>query len=59
MANLEIKKTYSVGGVNYESKEEAMRAMAMEVLNTEIPKGFDNVVANASQIIKALKVLEK
>lgn len=59
MVNLEVKKTYSVGGVNYESKDEAMRAMAMEVLNTEISKGFDNVVANASQIIKALKVLGK
>ena len=59
MANLEIKKTYTVGGVNYESKEEALRAMAMEVLNTEIPKGFDNVIQNASEIIKALRVLGK
>ena len=59
MANLEVKKTYTVGGVNYESKEEALRAMAMEVLNTEIPKGFDNVIQNASEIIKALRVLGK
>jgi hypothetical protein len=59
MANLEVKKTYTVGGVNYESKEEALRAMAMEVLNTEIPKGFDNVIQKTPEIIKALRVLGK
>lgn len=57
--NLEIKKTYTVGGVNYESKEEALRAMAMEVLNTEIPKGLTNVIEKAPEIMKALRVLGK
>lgn len=59
MSNLEVKKTYSVGGVNYENKDEAMRALAMEVLYNEIPKGYDNVIAKAPEIIKALKTLGK
>ena len=59
MKNLEIKKTFSVNGKEYESKEEAMKALALEVLNTEIPKGVQNVIENAVQIIQALKVLNR
>ena len=59
MKNLEIKKSYNVGGVDYESKEEAMKALAMEVLHTEIPKGYDNVIEKAAEIIQALKVISK
>jgi hypothetical protein len=59
MKNLEIKKTFSVNGKEFNSKEEAMKALAMEVLNTEIPKGVDNVIENAVQIIQALKVLNR
>jgi hypothetical protein len=59
MKNLEIKKTFSVNGKEYSSKEEAMKALAMEVLETEIPKGVDNVIQNAVQIIQALKVLNR
>ena len=59
MKNLEIKKTFSVNGKEYESKEEAMKALAMEVLNTEIPKGVESVIENAASIIGALKVLNR
>ena len=59
MKNLEIKKTFSVNGKEYESKEEALKSLAMEVLNTEIPKGVDNVIQNAVQIIQALKVINR
>ena len=59
MKNLEIKKTFSVNGKEYSSKEEAMKALALEVLNTEIPKGVQNVIENATQIIQALKVLNR
>ena len=59
MKNLEIKKTFSVNGKEYGSKEDAMKALAMEVLNTEIPKGVDNVIENAVQIIQALKVVNR
>jgi len=59
MKNLEIKKTFSVNGKEYGSKEEAMKALAREVLNTEIPQGVQNVIEKASQIIQALKVLNR
>ena len=59
MKNLEIKKTFSVNGKEYSSKEEAMKALAMEVLNTEISKGVSNVIQNAASIIQALKVLNR
>ena len=59
MKNLEIKKTFSVNGKEFNSKEEAMKALALEVLNTEIPKGVENVIINAVQIIQALKVLNR
>jgi hypothetical protein len=59
MKNLEIKKTFSVNGKEYGSKEEAMKALAMEVLNTEIPLGVDNVIEKAPQIIQALKVINR
>jgi hypothetical protein len=59
MKNLEIKKTFSVNGKEYSSKEEAVKALALEVLNTEIPKGVDNVIQNAASIIQALKVVNR
>jgi hypothetical protein len=59
MKNLEIKKTFSVNGKEFNSKEEAMKALAMEVLQTEIPKGVDNVIQNAASIIQALKVVNR
>ena len=59
MKNLEIKKTFSVNGKEFNSKEEAMKALAMEVLNTEIPKGVSNVIQNAASIIQALKVVNR
>ena len=59
MKNLEIKKTFSVNGKEYSSKEEAMKALALEVLNTEIPRGVDNVIQNAASIIQALKVVNR
>ena len=59
MKNLEIKKTFSVNGKEYDSKESAMKALAREVLDTEIPKGVQNVIENAAQIIQALKVLKR
>ena len=59
MKNLEIKKTFSVNGKEYSSKEEAMKALALEVLNTEIPKGVQNVIEKAPQIIQALKIVNR
>ena len=59
--NMEIKvsKVFKVGGVEYASKEEAMKASAMEILNTQIPLGLKNVVEKAEEIIKALQIVGK
>ena len=59
MKNLEIKKTFSVNGKEYDSKDAAMKALALEVLNTEIPKGVESIIENAAQIIQALKVIKR
>ena len=57
MKNLTIKKTYSVNGVDFDTKEEAQIAMAKLVLDTEIPKGFQNVIDKAPEIISALRII--
>jgi len=56
-SNLEIKRSYSVDGVEYDSKEAAKSALAMSILNTHIPAGIDAVIANADDIVKAIKVV--
>ena len=56
---IKVSKEFKVGGVEYSSKEEAIKAGAMELLNTEIPKGLDNVLAKAEEIIKALQIVNK
>ena len=56
---IKVSKVFKVGGVEYSSKEEAVKAGAMELLNTEIPKGLENVLAKAEEIIKALQIVNK
>jgi hypothetical protein len=57
--NLQITKTFKVGDKEYNSKEEAMGALAMEVLEKEVALGVDNVISKASEIIQALRVIKK
>ena len=57
--NLQITKTFRVGDKDYSSKDEALKALAREVLDTEIPKGVENVIEKAAQIIQALKVVNR
>ena len=57
--NLEITKTFKVGDKEYGSKEEAMKALATEVLEREIPLGVQNVIFKASEIIQALRIIKK
>ena len=57
--NLQITKTFRVGDKDYNSKDEALKALAREVLETEIPKGVDNVIEKAASIIQALKVVNR
>jgi len=56
-SNLEIKRTFSVDGVEYDTKEAAKSALAMSILNTHIPRGLDDVIANADDIVKALRIV--
>ena len=55
--NLEIKRTFTVDGVEFDSKEEAKAALAMSILNTHIPLGVDAVIANADDIVRALRLV--
>ena len=57
--NLQITKTFKVGDKEYNSKEEAMAALAREVLEREIPLGVQNVISKASEIIQAIRVIKK
>jgi hypothetical protein len=57
--NLQITKTFKVGDKEYTSKDEAMKALALEVLEKEVSLGVDNVISKASEIIQALRVIKK
>jgi hypothetical protein len=57
MKNLTIKKTYSVNGIEFETKEAARVALARQILDTEIALGVENVINKAPEIISALKIV--
>jgi hypothetical protein len=57
--NLQVTKTFKVGDKEYTSKEDAMKALATEVLEREIPLGVNNVISKANEIIQALRVIKK
>jgi hypothetical protein len=57
--NLEIKKTFNVGGVEYNSKDEAMKALAMEILTSTVEKGIEEVIQNSGEVIKALRIIKR
>jgi hypothetical protein len=56
---LEITKTFKIGDKEYGSKEEAMKALAMEVIEREVALGVNNVISKASEVIQALKIIKK
>jgi hypothetical protein len=57
--NLQVTKTFKVGDKEYNSKEAAMGALAMEVLEREVSLGVDNVISKASDIISALRIIKR
>jgi len=57
--NLQVTKTFKVGDKEYSSKEEAMGALAMEVLEREVALGVDNVISKANEVIQALRIVKK
>jgi len=56
-SNLEIKKTYSVNGIEYSDKKEASIAAAKITLAELVSKGVDAVIENHVDFIKALRIL--
>ena len=57
MKNLEIKKVFSIDGIEYESKEAALEALATSTVNKLINEGVEAVILNSEEFISALKVL--
>ena len=57
--NLQITKTFKVGDKEYSSTEEAMAALAIEVLEKEVSLGVENVISKASEMISALRVIKR
>jgi hypothetical protein len=57
--NLQITKTFKVGDKEYNSKEEAMKAMAMEVIEKEVALGVQNVIDKANEVIQALRIIKR
>jgi hypothetical protein len=57
--NLQVTKTFKVGDKEYNSKEAAMGALAMEVLEREVSLGVENVISKVSDIISALRIIKR
>jgi hypothetical protein len=57
--NLQITKTFKVGDKEYGSKDEAMKALAMEVIEKEVALGVQNVIDKANEVIQALRIIKR
>ena len=57
MKNLEIKKVFSIDGIEYDSKESAIVALATSTLTKLVGEGVEAVILNSEEFISALKVL--
>ena len=55
--NLEIKKVFTIDGIEYESKEEALVALATSTVSRLVEDGVESVILNSEEFISALKVL--
>ena len=55
--NLQIKKTYSVDGVEYTDKKQAETVVAKKTLQSLVDQGVDAVIENYVDFIAALRVL--
>jgi hypothetical protein len=56
-SKLEIKKTYSVDGKEYDNKKDASVAAAKITLTKLVAEGVDSVIENYVDFIKALRIL--
>ena len=48
MKNLQIKKTYSVNGREFSTKEEALQVTAKEQLTQLVENGVESVIENSA-----------
>ena len=57
MKNLEIKKTYNVNGKEFNSKEEAVKSIAINELTQIIEGGVESVLQNSTDFLRLLRTL--
>jgi cell division ATPase FtsA len=55
--NLEIKKTYSINGKEFNSKEEAVKSIALAELSKIVEGGVDSVLQNSTDFLRLLKTV--
>jgi cell division ATPase FtsA len=54
---LEIKKTFKIGDKEYNSKEEALKSVALVELTKIVEGGVQSVVDNSADFLKLLKIV--
>ena len=57
MKNLQIKKTYSIDGIEYYTKEEALKSQASKVVEKFVALGVEEIIKNQIEFTEALRVL--
>jgi hypothetical protein len=57
MKNLQIKKTYSIDGVEFNTKEEALKSQASKVVERMVALGVEEIIKNHAEFTEALRVL--
>jgi hypothetical protein len=57
MKNLEIKKTYSINGKEFNSKEEAVKSIALAELSKIVEGGVQNVLDNSTDFLRLLRTV--
>jgi len=54
---LEIKKTFKIGDKEYNSKEEALKSVALVELTKIVEGGVQSVIDNSADFLKLLKIV--
>jgi hypothetical protein len=57
MKNLQIKKTYSIDGIEYSTKEEALKSQASKIVEKFVALGIEEIIKNQVEFTEALRVL--
>jgi hypothetical protein len=57
MKNLQIKKTYSIDGMEFNTKEEALKSQASKVIEKFVALGVEEIIKNQIEFTEALRVL--